>query len=100
MLQSPLHPFHLGFFLFLVTLSLLFFYQAWENIVNKRVSKYSLDALILFLSNNFANPTNRANTQRLSKDRTRLFLFGMFCLLASIKGFIESYSWMMKYLVK
>jgi len=100
MLQSPLPLYHLGFFIFLITLSLLFFYQAWENIIKKTISKYSFDALILFLSNKFANPTNRANTQRVSKDRTRLFLLGMFCLLVSIKGFIESYSWMMKYLVK
>jgi Trk-type K+ transport system membrane component len=100
MLSNSFTAFHLIFFVFLVALSIMFLHQAWENIVNKRVSKYSLDALVVHLSNQFANATNRARTQQLSKDPKRLFILGFFVLLASIKGVMEAYSWMIKYLLK
>ena len=100
MSSNTFTSFHIIFFSILVTLSIMLLYQAWENIVNRRISKCSLDALIVLLSNKFANPTNRARTQKLSKDRTRLFVFGLFALLASIRGGMLAYSWMIKYLIK
>ena len=91
--------FSLGFFIFLILLSLMFFYQAWENLINKRVSKFSLDTLIIFMSNAFANPTIQNRTLKQSKDPKRLFLMGLFALLVFIRGSIEIYSWTKNFLI-
>ena len=100
MFSKTFSPFHVTFFFFLVMLSIVLLYQAWENIINKRFSNYSLDGLIVFLSNKFANLEIRARIHQASKDKKRLLILGLFSFLASVKGFMSAYSWMMKYLIK
>ena len=100
MFSNTFTSFHVIFFFFLVMLSIMLLYQAWENILNKRFSKYSLDGLIVLLSKKIASPKTRARIQQASKDKKRLFVLGFFCLLASIRGGVAAYSWMIKYLIK
>jgi hypothetical protein len=66
----------------------MFLHQTWANLIQRKVSNFSLDRLILVLSEKFANPKNRVETRKLSKDPKRLTIFGLFSLLAFL-GFVK-----------
>ncbi len=88
-----------GYFFFIFALGIMFLHQAWANLIQQKVSKFSIDRLMILISDSFASPKNRAETRRLSKDPKRLLIFGLFSLLAFL-GFVKIvYEWIIQFLV-
>ncbi len=85
------------YLIFIVLLSIMFFHQAWANIIQRKVSVFSFDRIMLILSDRFANSKNRMETRRLSNDPKRLLISGVIALLAFM-GFIkEIINWFTKF---
>jgi hypothetical protein len=85
------------YLIFITLLSIMLFHQAWANIIQRKISKFSFDRIMLILSDRFANSKNRTETRRLSKDPKRLLILGLIALLAFM-GFIkEIINWFMKF---
>lgn len=84
------------FLAFLIMALLMSLHQAWENFFNKRISRYSVDRLILYLSDNFASTENRSRTKQLSKDSKRLFLLGVYAFLTFVESIHQIYKWITK----
>ncbi len=76
------------YLIFITLLAIMFFHQAWANIIQRKVSIFSFDRIMLILSDRFANSKNRRETRRLSQDPKRLLISGLIALLAFI-GFIK-----------
>jgi len=75
--------------LFLFALfALIFLQQSWANLVQRKISMLSIDRLVIFLSENFANHKNKIETRRLSKNPKRLTIQGLIALLAFL-GFLR-----------
>lgn len=86
-----------AYFIFITLLSIMFLHQAWENLIRHRVSKFSIDRLLLILSDNFASSKHRMETRKLSTDPKRLLIFGLMALLGFM-GFVqEIIKWLNKF---
>ena len=86
---------------FLITdilLTLMFLLQAWENLIKKRISKFSIDALGFYLASTFTSRKGRQRALELSKDPKRIFLFGIFAILGTIGGIYETIIWFITYI--
>ncbi len=72
----------LDWFFMLLTglLVIMFFYQAWENIVNRRISRWSLDALGVSLGYRFGSDRTRERIQKVTRTPKRMFLAGIYAL--------------------
>ncbi len=81
---------------FLFVALILSFHQAWENFINKRISRFSVDRWMLFLSDSFASKENRDRTKKLSKDPKRLVVLGVYAMLAFIESAHQIYKWVLK----
>ncbi len=93
---KALTPVDIIFFLPLIFLTLMSLYQAWENLIRKRVSKYSYDAFLIFISSKFASPENHRRTLQFSRDPKRLFMMGVFAFLVFVGGVQATYMWYVK----
>lgn len=80
---------------FLITI--LSSYQAWENLVNKRISKFSFDALLLLLIFTFGDDKTRKRARATEKDLTRITALGIYALLAMVGGVYVIVQWFNKY---
>ena len=77
-----------------IAITLISFYQTWENLINKRFSKFAFDALILILINRLGNDRARKQAKLSAKDSTRLIAFGIYALAAGIGGIYETIRWL------
>jgi hypothetical protein len=85
------------FFFSVLFLAAMFLYQAWANLVQRKVSNFSIDRLMLVLSEKFASPKNRAETRRLSKDQKRLIIFGLLSLLYFLACVKTIFAWIQQF---
>jgi hypothetical protein len=77
-----------AYLIFLTFLGIMFLHQAWANLVQHKISKFSFDRILLILSENFASPKNRMETRKLIKDPKRLLISGLIALLGFL-GFVQ-----------
>lgn len=83
-------------FLF-IFLALTFFHQFWANVIQKRISIFSIDRIIVFLSDIFASHKNKIETRKLSKDPSRLIMQGILALLTFLGFLREIYKWVLEH---
>jgi hypothetical protein len=77
-----------AYLIFIAFLAIMFLYQAWANLVQRTISKFSFDRILLILSDNFASPKNRMKTRELIKDPKRLLISGLIAMLGFL-GFVQ-----------
>ena len=82
-------------FLFLITL--MFLGEAWVNIINKRISTFSVDALILFLVQRIGTKKTKANARSFPRNKTEIIVLGICALYAGLKGVQEILIWLNNY---
>ncbi len=76
---------------FLITL--ISFYQAWENLLNNRFSRFSIDAIMLALINKFGSQQARKRAKISTKDGKRITLLGVYALLTGVGGIYAIIQW-------
>ena len=85
------------YLIFIILLSIMFFHQSWANIIQRKISIFSFDRIMLILSDGFANSKNRMETRKLSKDPKRLLISGLIALLAFMGCIREIINWYKKF---
>ena len=71
----------------------MFIYQSWVNLIKKEISKFSIDALALFLIVSFGGTKSQQRAIAYSKDGKRIFLFGVYGILGTIGGIYGIAHW-------
>jgi hypothetical protein len=84
-------------FFCLITVMLL--YEAWVNIILKKVSKYSIDALLVILARKFGTRKTKKNAFVFPRNKLEIVILGIWALLAGLKGIQEIINWFSKYSV-
>ena len=82
-----------SYFSFLAVAFILSLHQGWENFVNKRISRYSVDRWMLFLSEKFASKEHHSHTKELAKDPKRLLVLGIYAVIVFVKSSQQIYVW-------
>jgi len=80
----------LGSYIFLV---IMFSYQAYMNLFLTKVSKYSIDALLLFLIMRFGSERARKRAKSFQQDVDRILLFGIYSALSVAGGIWAIIRW-------
>ena len=80
----------------LVFIILMAFYEAWVNLIYGKVSKYSIDALLVFLILKFGNEKARKRARAFTKDTNRILLFGVYALLTFFGGIYAIIVWLQR----
>jgi hypothetical protein len=94
MLKNILNTEEWVYLIFITLLSIMFFHQAWANLIQRKISKFSFDRLMLILSDSFASSKNRMETRKLIKDPKRLLISGLIALLAFMGFITEIIKWL------
>ena len=75
-------------------LAVMFFHQAWENIVNQRVSKFSLDALFVTLGLRFGTHAMRKRIRNVIRSPARMRWAGMYALALALTSLALMVIWL------
>jgi hypothetical protein len=75
-------PWEWFFLLSFVFIAIISFYQAYINLFYRRVSKFSIDALLVFLIIRFGNENARKRARAFTTNAARIILFGVYALLS------------------
>ena len=86
------------FFLSLYCLgAIMFLAEAWVNIINQKVSKFSIDAFLLFLAQRIGTRQMRKNAKAFPKNKWDIIFVGIWVLLGGIGAIQEIVIWFNKY---
>lgn len=72
--------------------------QSWINIAEKRLTKFSLDALIFFLINIFGSEELKKGLRNHSKNSQRIQMIGIGTLFMALGGIYNSVDWFLTFL--
>ena len=89
-------PFEWFFLLLLVFITVMSFYQACVNLFYGKVSKFSIDAILVFLFIKFGNERARKRAQAFTKNVDRIILFGIYALLSFFGGVYGIINWLQR----
>lgn len=67
-------------------LTLMFLGEAWVNIVNKKVSRFSIDGLLAFMLKKFGPEKFKQNVSNFPRNKTEIIILGCCALLAGLRG--------------
>jgi hypothetical protein len=82
-----------------ILLALVLFYQSWMNLIRKQLTKFSLDALILFYVRLVRGEKQRRKTTRLLIDEPqRIRSLGIIALVAGVLALYQAIDWYLRYL--
>lgn len=85
------------FFLFLLVLiTVMAFYQAWVNLLYGKVSRFSIDAILVFLFVRFGTERARKRARAFTKNVDRITLFGIYALLTFFGGVYAIIMWLQR----
>jgi hypothetical protein len=80
-----------------IILALILFYQSWMNLVKKRFTKFSLDALILAYVRIIRGEKQHQRVRKLlSDDPQRLRNLGVIALISGILAVYQAVDWYVK----
>ncbi len=65
-------------------LATMFLYEAWENVVNRRLSRYGLDAVLASLSIGFGGEAVRQRVRKATSNPKRMVVAGLYALSLGI----------------
>jgi hypothetical protein len=86
-------------FWFFVVLTAILFYQSWVNIVYKKLTKFSFDALMLFYLRVIRGKNFAINAMRLfEKEPNRIRTLGIYAFCGAIAGIYITIDWYFHYL--
>lgn len=94
---TPFDWFFLGSCVFLI---LMFSYQAYMNLFLGKISKFSIDAILVFLIIKFGDEKSRKRAKAFSKNTDRILLFGVYSVFTVAGGIYEIILWLEKYVQK
>ena len=84
------------FLLSLILISVMALYQAAINLLYGKVSKFSIDALLVNLLIKFGSERIRKRARAFTKNTQRIALFGIYALLTFIGGIYAIILWLQK----
>ncbi len=87
---TPLDWYALGSFVFL---TLIFSYQAWVNLFYGKVSRFSIDAIMVYLFLKFGSEKARKRVKAFTKNTDRILLFGVYSILSAVGGIYAIIRW-------
>lgn len=87
-------PFEWFFLFLLVLITLMSLYQAWVNLIFGKVSRYSIDAILVLLFLKFGNEKARKQVKAFTKNTNRILLFGLYALLTFFGGIYGIIRWL------
>lgn len=96
-IQDPINWIGLVLFCLLILLTAMSLYQAWVNLMHQKVSRFSLDALLAYISQRVRARGTKNNIRGFPKDKTDIIVLGVLALLAGLKGIQEIISLADKY---
>lgn len=85
------------FLILFFLIALISFYQSWENLVNKKFSKFSFDAMILALINRYGDKRTQKRAKISTRDPNRILVLGIYSLLLGIGAMYEIIRWFTKF---
>ncbi len=83
-----LHWITLAIFCLLTT---MFLYEAWVNLVHQKVSRFALDALLMYILSRVGTKKTRENVTAFPRNKTEIIVLGICALAAGLKGLQEIY---------
>lgn len=83
-------------FIFGFLLSLMFIGQAWVNIIKNEVSKFSVDALIIFLAQKLGSREVQKRFSSFPRNKAEIVILGIFALLTGIKVMQNTVQYLLK----
>jgi len=93
MSHTPPSQDDIAFLVFVILLTVMFIYQSWTNLIKKELSKFSIDALVLFLATSFGGRKYSERARRLSRDPKRILFFGIYGILGALGGIYGIMTW-------
>lgn len=90
----PIDWVFLGLYIFIV---LLFSYQVYVNLFLGKVSRFSIDATIIFLILRFGKEKNRKRAKSFAKDTDRILVFGVYSALLAVGGIYGIIRWLERF---
>ena len=82
------HPYPIDW-LFLglnVIFTIMFLAEAWVNIIDQRVSSFSLDAVLLYLVKNIGTRKSKQNARAFPRNKAEIIFLGSCALLTGLKA--------------
>lgn len=86
--------FSLGLFFLITVVS---FYEAWENLINHRLSRFAFDAIAFFLIRKYGSKRWKQQARASKEDQKRIFTLGIYALLTMIGGVWAIIRWFNRY---
>ena len=78
-------------------LTIMFLYEAWVNLVNQKVSRFSVDGVLVYIFRRVGTKKTRKNAKDFPRNKGEIIFFGICALLAGLKGILEIIAWIGKY---
>jgi len=78
----------------LILITVMSLYQACINLFYGKVSRFSIDAILVFLLIKFGNEKTRKRARAFTKNTQRIFLLGVYALLTFIGGIYGIIVWL------
>lgn len=75
----------------LCLLTIMFLYEAWVNLVHQKVSRYSLDTLLMYILSKVGTKKTKGNAATFPRNKTEIIMVGICALAAGLKGLQEIY---------
>jgi hypothetical protein len=69
-------------------------YQAWVNLIYGKVSRYSIDAILVLFFLKFGNEKARKRVKAFTRNTNRILVFGLYALLTFIGGIYGIMKWL------
>jgi hypothetical protein len=78
-------------------LTTMFLYEAWVNLIDHKVSRFSLDTLIVYILQRVGTKKTKQNAKVFPRNKTEIILIGIWVFGAGLKGIQEIVIWIDKF---
>ena len=78
-------------------LTVMFLYEAWVNLVHQKVSKFALDALLMYILSSVGTRRTKENVKAFPRNKTEIVFLGICAFAAGVKGLQGIYYLLQQY---
>lgn len=97
---SYAYPSDWFFLLLIFVMTMMLLYEAWVNIINQDVSRFSFDAILLFLLQRIGTKRTKQNALAFPRKKANIIILGIFMLIAGLYGVQQIISWFNSYILR
>ena len=84
-------------FAVLCLLTIMLLYEGWVNLVNQKVSRFSIDTFLVYILQKIGTEKTRRNVRNFPRNKAEIIVLGIWALLAGLKVIQEIVNWIEKY---